>query len=241
MKGFFRVVAGGAPVDVDAELLVRESDVSHTHPLFRMHPEEPWIKHCNMNVPAAHIVSVQQFNTFEQYATHSDVLRGYISALPYNQRKMDFYVQMRCDFVEFFKISFKCSCAMNTYVESVLKTHVYVMPDAPATCTCPTDNLFPLYEITVKNKSKLVADYTYYGNEIHKHNQLTPFVSPTITYLVHPDERQHMQRFLAGTDESVHDLIQELRYHPAFGSQTALARQDFDERMAKRGKTDEAL
>jgi len=35
-------------------------------------------------------------------------------------------------------------------------------------------------------------------------------------YLVHPDEKEHMERYLAGTDDPLYDLVHELRFNPQF-------------------------
>lgn len=33
-------------------------------------------------------------------------------------------------------------------------------------------------------------------------------------YIVHPSENEHMERYLAGTDDPMYDFVHELRYHP---------------------------
>jgi hypothetical protein len=33
-------------------------------------------------------------------------------------------------------------------------------------------------------------------------------------YIVHPDEKEHMERFISGTDDPLYDLVHELRYNP---------------------------
>ncbi len=50
-------------------------------------------------------------------------------------------------------------------------------------------------------------------------------------YVVHPDERERMERILAGTDNPLYDLVHELRYNPAVGAvgrDVAEAREHFD-------------
>ena len=57
-------------------------------------------------------------------------------------------------------------------------------------CIC-TPELFPCYVVTTKKGQ----DWTY---------------------LIHPDEKEHMERYLAGTDDPMYDLVHELRYNPQF-------------------------
>lgn len=75
-----------------------------------------------------------------------------------------------------------------------------------------TESIYPLYEIIVKDEDDC--------------------------YLVHPSEREHMERYLAGTDNPLYDLVNELRYNPnlAFGSEVRAAKQDFESETKKRKK-----
>lgn len=57
-------------------------------------------------------------------------------------------------------------------------------------CSCDYGPWFPIYILTTEDKSK---------------------------YCLHPDEREHMERFLAGTDNPIYDLVHELRFNPLFG------------------------
>ena len=63
--------------------------------------------------------------------------------------------------------------------------------DFPENLTCNCElSIYPMYIIT--------------------NNVLPKF------YLVHPEESEHMERYLAGTDDPMYDLVHELRYHPSF-------------------------
>lgn len=42
-------------------------------------------------------------------------------------------------------------------------------------------------------------------------------------YYIHPCEQEHMQRYLAGTDDPMHDLVHELRYNHTIGIETRTA------------------
>lgn len=73
-----------------------------------------------------------------------------------------------------------------------------------------TESIYPLYRIIVSER----------GKEF---------------YLVHPSEREHMERYLAGTDNPLYDLVNELRYNPnlAFGSEVRAAEQNFEFEIKK--------
>lgn len=63
-----------------------------------------------------------------------------------------------------------------------------------------------------------------------------PFYVVTIKgegdYMVHPSERERMERILGGTDDPMYDLVHELRYNPNVGLGTDLkdAKNDFNKR-----------
>jgi hypothetical protein len=71
----------------------------------------------------------------------------------------------------------------------------------PLICTC-FDSMFPLYEVTATNL------------HITARNKETGFYNTPahVVYFLHPDEREHMDRYLAGTDDAMHDFVHELRY-----------------------------
>lgn len=54
--------------------------------------------------------------------------------------------------------------------------------------------------------------------------------------IVHPDERERMERILSGTDNPLHDLVHELRYNPNISFEREEAKRDFDS-SAKKQKT----
>lgn len=56
-------------------------------------------------------------------------------------------------------------------------------------------------------------------------------------YLVHPDEREHMERFLAGTDDALYDYVHHLKYDPLHGTEVQAAKQEY-EALAKKQKTE---
>lgn len=62
-------------------------------------------------------------------------------------------------------------------------------------CAC-LKQCFPLFAIVVRNLEGNIA------------------VNPSVLYLVHPSERENMQRFISGTDNTLHDYTEQLKYGP---------------------------
>ena len=54
-------------------------------------------------------------------------------------------------------------------------------------------------------------------------------------YIVHPSEKEHMERYLAGTDDPMYDFVHELRYNPdsLFGKEKEAAESHFKKHKAK--------
>ncbi len=77
-------------------------------------------------------------------------------------------------------------------------------------------HLFPLYTILAHETSN--NDMKFIG-----------------WFVVHPDERDRMERILAGTNDPIHDLVHELRYNPALalGADVSDARDNFNKRIRK--------
>lgn len=86
-----------------------------------------------------------------------------------------------------------CGCADMLDDEHLMQTN----------CMCNL-RVFPLYEVTVKN-------YTERSNPI---NGYTTHFTKTVTYLLHPDEREAMALHLAGQDDPGHELVQLFKYAP---------------------------
>ena len=85
-------------------------------------------------------------------------------------------------------------------------------------------NIKSNYMIKVKNKSKyFVYKHGNFGNE--------PYVSKLLTYFVDPSENEHMERFIAGTDDAMYDYVELLKYMPRIeGSEMKKA----EERISKK-------
>jgi hypothetical protein len=57
-----------------------------------------------------------------------------------------------------------------------------------------------------------------------------------VWWIVHPDERERMQRILNGTDNPLYDLVHELRYNPNMPSCLSTDRQEAEERFEQAKK-----
>lgn len=51
--------------------------------------------------------------------------------------------------------------------------------------------------------------------------------------IVHPDERDRMERILGGTDNPLHDLVHELRYNPNISFEREEAKRDFESKKQR--------
>lgn len=79
------------------------------------------------------------------------------------------------------------------------------------------EKVFPLYVIKVKNK--IVREY-------ENHNSFS--IPKTVNYIVHSSEHEHMERYLAGTDDALYDYVNLLKYMPCIeGSEFSAAEKDF--------------
>lgn len=118
----------------------------------------------------------------------------------------------------------ECTCLMKNYAayevddDSIKR----IKPPQDPKCVCKMPKtVVPLYVITVKNKT---------CHPLWNTTESKWFIPPTLDYIVHPDEREHMERFLAGTDDPVYDLVHELQYNPIVGSHLTHAKKDFEQR-----------
>ncbi len=95
---------------------------------------------------------------------------------------------------------------------------------------CYQSVMFPLYEVSVFNYN----EYAYINGD------RTKVIPRVAIYILHPDERDHMERYLAGTDDPMYDFIHELRYGllgvrmGAPGAEMGAAKEDFDGATKKR-------
>lgn len=53
-----------------------------------------------------------------------------------------------------------------------------------------------------------------YNNCLDKQGLYIITITENTSYVVDPSENEHMERFLAGTDDPIYDLVHELRYNP---------------------------
>lgn len=102
------------------------------------------------------------------------------------------------------------------------------------TCMC-FDSLFPLHIVTVQNKTEKFS--TLQKRDRHSWYSYTP---TTCMYVVDPSEREHMERFIAGTDDALFDYVHHLQYAPAppkVGSEVVAAQLDYESATKKLKQT----
>jgi hypothetical protein len=105
---------------------------------------------------------------------------------------------------------------------AAIRPALQVAPD----CLCNL-TIFPLYMIVVKNKMRIEMEREDCDTEY--------FVPKLVNCFVASSEREHMERYLAGTDDPLYDYVHHLKYNPANGSEALAAQEDF-EKAGKRQK-----
>lgn len=120
------------------------------------------------------------------------------------------------------EVSFEKKCYGNQQDDSeCIRIHRKLVAEKVLQCKCPDDddgaeivrciNDQCLYTIHITGK---------YGRS---------------RYIVHPCEKEHMERYLAGTDDPMYDFVHELRYNPdsAFGRERQEAESHFKKHKAE--------
>lgn len=119
---------------------------------------------------------------------------------------------------------FNCTCGMFKQLKSMSKKEYAESNVDETQCKC-VDAMFPCFVITTKN----------IGTVRH-------CVGDTIKFIVHPSEHEHMERFLAGTDDPMYDFVHHLQYAPpplaaaavhGMGTEVAVAKAEFEGAAAK--------
>lgn len=106
--------------------------------------------------------------------------------------------------------------------QDVYHEEIHKLADSESNKNCAYTNVLPLYIITCKIHIK---HYDKYLNII-----------PYLQYVVDPNENDHMERVLKGTDDSIYDLVEELRYNPTIGLQVKKAKERFEKNAKKQKK-----
>ena len=107
---------------------------------------------------------------------------------------------------------------------------MYRQEEDAISCSCFAQDTFPMYIVRCKNKIE-----TTFTDIDDKYNEC--LVKPKVAnYIVDASEREHMERFLAGTDDPLYDYVHLLQYGPDGGSEVNKAREEF-ESAAKKQKT----
>lgn len=164
-----------------------------------------------------HVVRVMRYDTLEQHCHNSEIVTTDLERL-----HSEYEWLMTC-FLKCANPDFKCTCEVNKILERDEDLSEALRGKH---CTCDTSFAFPVYELTVEN---------FHQTQNVEGMILTP---KTCTYLLHPREAEHMERFLAGTDDPLYDFVHALQYLPPSGvGEVAQAAQRFE--THKRQKVDE--
>lgn len=159
-------------------------------------------------IPAAEILVVKVFQSLEELYDNSDVIFTSEDKTLADSRT-EFYSSFWTLVLRYYNhhyLQMGCKCgAFNTF-NAAAYTCDFTKAGAPM-CTCDLA-IFPVYEVTVRNHKMEICQRD--GKSIH------PL---TMSYIVHPDEREHMERYLAGTDDPISDLVHEFRFNPMFRGQ----------------------
>jgi hypothetical protein len=118
---------------------------------------------------------------------------------------------------------FKCTCGTLDKLNTDLKKGEGLVIETSHECPCWNQH-FPLYLITVQNKH-IASSTDDCGSE--------KVILPTTTYFVHPSEHEHMERFLAGTDDALYDYVHHLQFNPNNGTDVNAAKAEFESVLKK--------
>jgi hypothetical protein len=163
--------------------------------------------HCgNRYLPKTSILSVRCFDSAEEHRLALDSSNIFDEANKDRYYDYLFYLKQRC------VPEFECKCEIYT-----VWTEGQVERESPLSCTCNCSSLFPLYEIVVDISNCYPWPGLYLGEQAN---------TRTLTFIVHPSEREHMERFLAGTDNPVSELVHYIKYDPIFREEVSKERQD---------------
>ena len=65
----------------------------------------------------------------------------------------------------------------------------------------------------------------------HEDCDTTYFVPKVVNFIVASSEREHMERYLAGTDDALYDYVHHLKYNPTNGSEALVVKEEFEMRQ----------
>jgi len=178
-------------------------------------------------IPAGNIKSVRIHKTAYDYIEHGDIFKLLSKSDSNNTEKhnnrykeLRFYRALWEMILELSEgRTTKCTCdaadaIKTTYYEATqMPVEEYnkltkILGYAGCVCVNKMPLIFPLYEVS----------------------------TGTRRYMLDPAEREHMDRFLTGTDNPLYDLVHELRYNPTIGlgADKDAARADFEGKKRKK-------
>ena len=180
----------------------------------------------NVYIPTKDILQVKLYKTCHEYCSaYALCMRPCCSRIKMVEELCLFENQPRCSCGVLAKFDQIEDAIDYDVTERKIVDREISKADACATdCVC-NFKIFPLYEIVVGNEIE----------EMTKGQERAVSVPKQITYIVHSSEREHMERYLAGTDDPLYDYVHHLKYNPANGSEALAAQENFEMRQ-KAGK-----
>lgn len=182
-------------------------------------------------IPASRIECVKKYNSLEELVLGGASVGGDAEDTKLHQKLGSWEPRFMASLIwwkqrMYPKENWKCTCGY-------LDKDGWPSENGSEICTCDWSGTWPIYAIEVKNTQQYKYEYCIKNGPDMPDGICTP---PTIHYLLHPEEAEHMERFLAGTDDPIYDLVHELRYNPriTLDSDVQDAKQKFEQRKRAR-------
>lgn len=177
----------------------------------------------NTFIPKTKIDNVKKFDTLSEYKDHITIIFNLSSFDGYEF--YNYFYDLTIGYGKEF-----CHCIVKNYLLHAWSADdddefpPIEPPEIWPLCTC-CSSIFPLYEITVQNNIEKAYD-----------NKENVYIRPKLaTYVLDKSEHEHMERYLAGTDDALYDLVHLLRYMPS-NPEVINAGNNFDEVQRKRAR-----
>lgn len=107
-------------------------------------------------------------------------------------------------------------------------------PNQPILLNCylPTNQVKLIIQITdvksCQDAAKSIANF--WETLQYPYYIIVPLSEPNVVYTIDPSESEHVERYLAGTDDSLADWVHEMRYNPVWlGADVKEAKRKFNE------------
>ena len=168
------------------------------------------------------ILGVERFDSWS--AMHAYFHHGGWQ-LPKLRKQTTIYSFLKCLYTV---LDLKCCCNASVAHKSFSGSsrRLWERANDAAKCLCDFP-IYPLYLVITKNK------YRKHWVRQTKDDDYYQTTAPIMLYIVHPDEREHMERFLAGTDDALYDYVHHLKYDPLHGTEVKAAKEEYEAQAKK--------